>query len=210
MTVDGQEAAAVDAGRGRPTGKREQTKAANRDEIRAAAVAAFTELGFGATTVRDIVRRTGLASGTFYNYYGDKHVILTELVGEHVAEAGVRMAAARAAARTPREAIERGAVAYFRLLMESPEMLAMYRRNAGTIRAYASGDLVDGIIDSLREDLERLLAERGGDDLDTGLLAAGVIGAGMEIAMRFAESEGIDPERAIAALQALVVDGLLG
>ncbi len=210
MTVDGQESVAADARRGRPTGKREQTKAANRDEIRAAAIDAFTELGFGATTVRDIVRRTGLASGTFYNYYADKHVILTELVGEHVAEAGARMAAARAAATTPREAIELGAVAYFRLLMESPEMLAMYRRNAGTIRAYASGTLVDGIIDSLRTDLERLLAERGASGLDTELLAAGVIGAGMEIAMRFAESEGADPERAIAALQALVVDGLLG
>lgn len=210
MTVDGRGSVAVDARHGRPTGKRERTKAANRDEIRSAAVDAFTELGFGATTVRDIVRRTALASGTFYNYYADKDAILTELVGEHVAEAGVRMAAAREAATTPREAIELGAAAYFRLLMESPELLAMYRRNAGTIRAYATGTLVDGIIDSLRTDLERLLAERGSTHLDTGLLAAGVIGAGMEIAMRFAESEGTDPERAITALQALVVDGLLG
>lgn len=210
MTVDGQTSVAVDARHGRPTGKRERTKAANRDEIRSAAIEAFTELGFGATTVRDIVRRTALASGTFYNYYADKDAILTELVGEHVAEAGARMAAARAAATTPREAIERGAVAYFRLLMESPELLAMYRRNAGTIRAYASGNLVDGIVDSLRTDLDRLLAERGTPGLDTGLLAAGVIGAGMEVAMRFAESEGADPERAIAALQALLVDGLLG
>lgn len=210
MTVDGRASVAVDEGRGRPQGKRERTKAANRDEIRAAAIHAFTELGYGATTVRDIVRRTGLASGTFYNYYADKQAILSELVGEHVAEAGARMAEARATATTPREAIERGTVAYFRLLMESPELLAMYRRNAGTIRAYASGAIVDEIIDSLRADLERLLAERGADQLDTGLLAAGVIGAGMEIAARFAESEGSDPERAIAALQALVVDGLLG
>lgn len=210
MTVEGRGSAAVDARDGRPTGKRERTKAANRDEIRSAAIEAFTELGFGATTVRDIVRRTALASGTFYNYYADKDAILTELVGEHVAEAGARMAAARTAATTPREAIERGAAAYFRLLMESPELLAMYRRNAGTLRAYASGNLVSEIVDSLRADLERLLAERGSSDLDTGLLAAGVIGAGIEIAMRFAESEGTDPERAIAALQALVVDGLLG
>lgn len=210
MTVEGRGSVAIDARQGQPTGKRERTKAANRDEIRKAAVDAFTELGFGATTVRDIVRRTALASGTFYNYYADKQAILTELVGEHVAEAGARMAEARAAATTPREAIERGAVAYFRLLMESPELLAMYRRNAGTIRAYASGNLVDEIIDSLRTDLDRLLAERGATDLDTGLLAAGVIGAGMEVAMRFAEADGADPERAIVALQALLVDGLLG
>ncbi len=210
MTVDGQESVAADARRGRPVGKRERTKAANRDEIRTAAIDAFTELGYGATTVRDIVRRTGLASGTFYNYYADKQAILGELVAEHVAQAGTRMTAARAAATTPREAIERGTVAYFRLLMESPSLLAMYRRNAGAIRAYAAGALVDGIVDSLRSDLDRLLAESGSRGLDTELLAAGVIGAGMEIAMRFAESGGTDPERAIAALQALVVDGLLG
>jgi AcrR family transcriptional regulator len=191
-------------------GKREQTKAANRDEIRAAAVDAFTELGFGATTVRDIVRRTSLASGTFYNYYADKDAILLELFAEHVGEADRRMAEARTAATTPREAVELGAAAYFRLLMERADLLAMFRRNAGTLRAYAAGDLVAHIVESLREDLDRLLADAGSPDLDTELLAAGVIGAGMDIVMRFAERGGDDPEPAIAVIRALLVDGILG
>lgn len=194
----------------RPAGKRERTKAANREEIRAAAIDAFTELGFGATTVRDIVRRTTLASGTFYNYYADKDAILVELFGEHVREAGERMAIARAAAATPREAVELGAAAYFRLLMERPDLLAMFRRNAGTVRSYAASDLLAAIIDSLREDLDRLLAETGVSGIDTELLSAGVIGAGIEIAMRFAERGGDDPEPAIAVLRALLVDGILG
>ena len=187
MTVEGRGSVAVDARHGRPTGKRERTKAANRDEIRGAAVEAFTELGFGATTVRDIVRRTALASGTFYNYYADKHAILTELVGEHVAEAGARMAAARTAATTPREAIERGAAAYFRLLMESPELLAMYRRNAGTIRAYASGNLgrFGALVDESQQAAEEKLGNQVPETIalwrlarERGAIAASAFGAG--------------------------------
>lgn len=50
-------------------GKREQTKLANRRAILDAAREVFAELGYESATVRDIVRRTGLASGTFYNYF---------------------------------------------------------------------------------------------------------------------------------------------
>ncbi|WP_051472248.1 TetR/AcrR family transcriptional regulator [Patulibacter minatonensis] len=193
-----------------PLGKREQTKAANREEIRTAALEAFTDLGFGATTVRDIVRRTSLASGTFYNYYADKDAILSELIAEHVAEADRRMTVARAAATTPREAVERGAAAYFGLLMERGDLLAMFRRNAGTIRGYAAGDVLTHVVASFREDLDRLLADAGAEGLDTELLAAGVMGAGMDIAMRFAERGGDDPAVALAVLRALLVDGILG
>src|ERR1700756_3535317 len=52
----------------RATGKREQTKQQNRRAILDAARAVFSELGYETATVRDIIRRTGLAAGTFYNY----------------------------------------------------------------------------------------------------------------------------------------------
>ena len=210
MSTEPSQPVATDVAPAPPRGKREQTKAANREEIRAAAIDAFTELGFGATTVRDIVRRTSLASGTFYNYYADKDAILAELVGEHVAEADRRMTAARAAATTPREAVERGAAAYFGLLMENAALLGMFRRNAGTIRGYAAGDVLTHVVASFREDLDRLLADSGEPGLDTELIAAGVMGAGMDIAMRFAERGGEDPAVALAVLRALLVDGILG
>ena len=53
----------------RARGKREETKASNRQAIIDAARIVFAELGYGATTVRDIIRATELASGTFYNYF---------------------------------------------------------------------------------------------------------------------------------------------
>ena len=62
-----------------PLGKREVTKAANRLAILEAAQAVFGELGYEAATVRDIIRRTGLASGTFYNYFRSKEELFEAL-----------------------------------------------------------------------------------------------------------------------------------
>src|SRR6201985_4019520 len=56
-------------------GKREKTKAQNRHLILEAARQVFAELGYGATTVRDIIRATPLASGTFYNYFKSKEEV---------------------------------------------------------------------------------------------------------------------------------------
>src|SRR5512140_3451605 len=61
--------------RAEPLGKREQTKVQNRELILEAARQVFAELGYGATTVRDIIRATPLASGTFYNYFKSKEEV---------------------------------------------------------------------------------------------------------------------------------------
>ena len=62
-----------------PAGKRELTKVQNRQAILDAAREVFGELGYEAATVRDIIRRTGLAAGTFYNYYRSKEEVFAAL-----------------------------------------------------------------------------------------------------------------------------------
>src|SRR6202012_3947737 len=63
-------------------GKREQTKLANRQTILDAARVVFRELGFEAATVRDIIRRTGLSVGAFYNYYRSKEEVFAALADD--------------------------------------------------------------------------------------------------------------------------------
>src|SRR3954467_12144543 len=63
-------------------GRREQNKAENRAALLKAARSVFAEIGYGAAGVRDIVRRTDLASGTFYNYFKDKAEIFEAVVRE--------------------------------------------------------------------------------------------------------------------------------
>jgi len=62
-----------------PFGKREQTKVRNRDMILAAAKRVFADKGYETATVRDIIRGTDLASGTFYNYFKSKDEIASAI-----------------------------------------------------------------------------------------------------------------------------------
>src|ERR1700758_1127314 len=66
----------------REAGKREATKAQNRQAILDAAREVFGELGYETATVRDIIRRTGLAAGTFYNYYRSKEEVRAALAAD--------------------------------------------------------------------------------------------------------------------------------
>jgi AcrR family transcriptional regulator len=63
-------------------GRREQIKSQNRLAILDAGRTVFLELGYEASTVRDIIRRTGLASGTFYNYFRSKEEVFTALADD--------------------------------------------------------------------------------------------------------------------------------
>src|SRR5579885_1712864 len=67
-------------------GRREQNKAENRAALLKAARSVFAEIGYNAAGVRDIVRRTDLASGTFYNYFKDKTEIFSAVIAEMSAE----------------------------------------------------------------------------------------------------------------------------
>ena len=94
--------AGVDLALGPAGGKREATKAANRAAIVAAAREVFADIGFGAASVRDIIRRTDLATGTFYNYFPDKEAVLVEILDETAGEIRERVRAARRGATRSR------------------------------------------------------------------------------------------------------------
>lgn len=83
-----------------PTGKRAQGKVANRRIILEAAKRVFGEMGYGAAKVRDIIRATPLASGTFYNYFRSKEEVFQALCDEAVQIVGPAMREARHKAKT--------------------------------------------------------------------------------------------------------------
>lgn len=141
-------------------GKREQTKARNRAVILDAARAVFVEIGYDAATVRDIVARTDLAPGTFYNYFPDKQSVLLALTNEATAEGSRRIRAARARASSLEELAYHGYRAYFEFILEDRVMFELMRRNVSTLRTlgldatgFAAG------VNDLREDLERQLSQ---------------------------------------------------
>ena len=60
-------------------GARETNKIKNRQAIIEAGIQTFIAKGVAETTVRDIIRSTGLASGTFYNYFNSKEEVLVAI-----------------------------------------------------------------------------------------------------------------------------------
>ena len=150
------------------TGKRERTKAANRQTILVAARRVFSDIGYGAASVRDIVRETDLATGTFYNYFPDKESVLRALVGEITDEARARVRAARTAATTLEGFVSGGFRAYFAFLAEDPDTVALMRRNAGTIRTMFDEPALGAGIAELRADLETAVRTHGGRSVPVG------------------------------------------
>ena len=115
-------------------GRREGTKARQpRRDPRRRPRLRFAERGYDAVGMRDIVRRTELASGTFYNYFPDKAAVFRAIVENPGAEA--RAASARLAARRPGGGLPRGRLPRaVRVHRRRSATFAFLRRNLGTIR----------------------------------------------------------------------------
>jgi AcrR family transcriptional regulator len=193
----------VDAGA--RTGKRERTKAANREAILAAAREVFSDIGYGAASVRDIVRRTDLATGTFYNYFPDKESVLRALVDEIAVEARARVRAARAAAAGLEGFVADGYRAYFGFLARDPAAVSLMRRNAGTIRALFDEPALGAGTAELRADLEAGVAAGALPPHDTELMAAAMVGAAVEVGLTMVARDPIDVERSVSFVTSVFV-----
>jgi AcrR family transcriptional regulator len=191
-----------------PAGKRERTKQANRAAILAAAREVFADIGFGAASVRDIVRRTDLATGTFYNYFPDKESVLTAIMDETAGEARERVRAARRDGETLESFVRDGFRAYFAFLLEDRVTSQMLSRNAGTIRAmFDEPSLVAGT-EELAEDLRAGIAAGLIPEHDVEYMAASMVGAAFEVGARMLESDHPDPDRATEFVSRLFIAGL--
>ena len=189
-------------------GKREATKAANRAAILAAARVVFADIGFGAASVRDIIRRTDLATGTFYNYFPDKESVLREILDETTIEIRVRVRAARQDAASVEDFVRNGFRAYFDYLAGDREMLELMSRNAGTIRAMFDEPAVGAGVEELRLDLERGVADGILVEHDSELMAAAMVGAAVEVAIRLLNREPLDVEGPVELLTSVFAPGL--
>jgi AcrR family transcriptional regulator len=114
--------------------KRERTKARNRSVILDAARAVFVEIGYDAAGVRDIVARTDLSPGTFYNYFPDKRSVLLALVEEASSEGARLLREARRGATSLEDIVVRGFRTYFEFIAGDRTLFELMRRNAGTLR----------------------------------------------------------------------------
>jgi AcrR family transcriptional regulator len=189
-------------------GRRERTKAANRAAILAAARDVFAEEGYGAVSVRDIVRRTELASGTFYNYFPDKDAIFRALVMDAGEEARRRVRAARRRALTAQDFVEGAYRAFFEFIIEDPEWFAFMRRNLDTLRTRFGDDVLPASTDELAEDLRAAIAAGHVPPVDVDYCAHAMVAVGLEVGARLAERDPPDVDGATRFAAALFLGAL--
>ena len=191
-----------------PVGKRERTKAANREAILVAARRVFSDIGYGAASVRDIVRETDLATGTFYNYFPDKESVLRRAGRrDHRARPARGCAPARMAATTLEGFVSGGFRAYFEFLAEDPDTVALMRRNSGTIRAmFDEPALGRGHRRAARRPRDGRRRRAGSRRTTRISWRSRWSGAGVEIGLHMVERDPPDVERAVA----FVTDVFLG
>lgn len=184
---------------GPTAGRRERTKERNRAAIVQAAREVFAEIGYDAATVRDIVRRTSLATGTFYNYFPDKQSVLAAIVEEAAARGRPRLHAAREQARSLPEFIELGFRTYFELLAEDPLLLEVASRNAGALRTTGLDETGFGLgVDELRTDLAAAIERGYLPPLDVDYMTTAMAAVGVEVAFQMAERDPVDVDGATA------------
>jgi AcrR family transcriptional regulator len=184
-------------------GRRELTKAQNRETILAAARLVFAQMGFAAATVRDIIRATPLASGTFYNYFKSKEEVYQALRDDVALQVRPRLREARLAATGAEELLASGFRTFFtfvaeqrgeaaaipqasRFRMDSPEVLAGFAELRADLQAAITGGLLPAV--------------------DADLLAAALAGVAFEFADKIKQGADVDATTAFAT--ALFMGGI--
>lgn len=188
-------------------GKRERAKAANRRAILDAARRVFAQLGYETATVRDVIRATDLAAGTFYNYFKSKEEVFEALADDGARRYRPLLRAARDHAQSFEDYLTRAVQAYFHFLIaehgypgqpidkrgppvraDTPEMIAVYE------------EVRDGLADAIARGLA--------PPVDPDYLACACIGTAQEVGKAMLTRPDPDPDAAAQFVVRLMLGGL--
>lgn len=189
-------------------GKRELTKTQNRQTILEAARLVFAELGYGATTVRDIIRATPLASGTFYNYFKSKEEVFQAIQDESALRIRPRLHEERVKAATVEEFISGTFRTFLEYVAGDQSNFHAIRRNTDTLRVRMDTLEIIAGFEELREDLETAISKGLFPPVDADYLMAAIVGVAFEIAERMLRRGNPDPAAAAEFATALFMGGV--
>ena len=195
-----------------PVGKREQTKVQNRQAILDAAREVFGELGYEAATVRDIIRRTGLAAGTFYNYYRSKEEVHAALADDGARRFAPILKAIRASTPPFEGFVQKAMTAYFDFLADE-HALWLARRPAGEAHPHVQGETPEmaAVFAEVREAIQERLAAAGQvTSADPDYIAAACIAVARDVGEKMLQKRPVDTAAAAEFATAMILGGLRG
>jgi AcrR family transcriptional regulator len=190
-------------------GKREQTKLANRRAILDAAREVFAELGYEVATVRDIIRRTGLASGTFYNYFRSREEVFEALADDGAARFRPILRACWEASNTFDGYLRAAIQAYYDFLADEHESWQA-RRPAGEKHPHMRIQTpeMERVFEEVRDAFVQAMEHDAAPRVDADYLAAACIAVAREVGDKMLERRPIDTAAATDFAVKLILGGL--
>lgn len=188
--------------------KREEAKRANRAAILDAARSAFAELGYEAASVRDIIRRTPLSVGAFYNYYRSKEEVYEALAADGALRFKPILRAEYARATDFEGFLRAALTAYFRFTVDEFEAWRLERTAAVRPHVHVDGPEARAVYDEVRaviaDGIERGLAPR----VDADYLAGACIGVAREVCERMIDRRPLDMGGAVEFAVQMILGGV--
>jgi AcrR family transcriptional regulator len=189
-------------------GKRAQNKLQNRQAILTAAREVFAEVGYEAASVRDIIGRTGLASGTFYNYYRSKEEIARAIASDAAMRLRPILRAHREQATDFADYLIGAVRIYFEFIVDEQMALRTTRPLAERHpRVRVQTPATTAVFEEVRSSIALVMQRDPALRVDVEYLTAAVIGVAREIGERML-ARPLDIERAATFAANLILRGL--
>ena len=119
------------------TGRREKNKKSNRELIIKSGIDVFLEKGINQATVRDIIRKTNLASGTFYNYFKSKEEVLIAALDDAAVEIGQVMRDQRKKAKNLEEFVLFQIEPFLKFAKEHSSIFLILNSNLNMVESFS-------------------------------------------------------------------------
>jgi AcrR family transcriptional regulator len=191
------------------TGKREQTKQQNRRAILDAARQVFGEMGYDVATVRDIIRRTNLSVGAFYNYYRSKEEVYEALSDDGARRFRPILQAQYEQADDFKSYIRGAITAYFNFIVVEDEAWrdtpSLSERHP---HVHTETPEMKAVFDQVRASVSGFLERGSGPKVDSEYLAAACIAMAREVGDRMMSRRPVDVEAAVEFVVQMILGGL--
>jgi AcrR family transcriptional regulator len=190
-------------------GKRERTKQQNRQAILDAAKEVFGELGYESASVRDIIRRTPLSVGAFYNYFRSKDELCEALAGDGAARFQPILRAQREQAVDFEDYVRRAIGGYFRFLAdEHTNWQARRPPDEPIIHARQDTPEMQAVFEEVRSSLVEVMERGEAPAVDPDYLAAACIALAREVGETMLKRRPMDVDGAADFVVRMIFGGL--
>jgi AcrR family transcriptional regulator len=164
---------------------RRLTAEQRRQQLVAVALELFARRGYRATTMDDIAEAAGVTKPLVYQHFSSKRALYLELVNSIAQELLIAVRTGVMQAEGPRQQVELGFAAYFRLVISrEAEFRLLYGRDHADDKELSRA--LRTVEDAIAEAIEPLI-DAGLDDDHRRLLAYAVVGMAEGASRRFME-----------------------